>query len=225
MKISVNCHSSIQVDDLFFDPFKISSEPCDEFDTKLMKMTGEKRILGKNFKAKIVFLTHTHYDHLSEDDLLLVANDHTKFVAPLDAKDKLDALFPKNEKHFVVPNQKLNVGGVEIETFPAFNTNKNFHKPEYGWVGYKVNINGETCAVLGDCDALNEHKSLHPDVLFVPIGGTYTMNAAEAAALTNTIRPKMVVPVHYNTLVGSKEDEKIFASNLDPSIALCPLVK
>ena len=38
----------------------------------------------------------------------------------------------------------------------------------------------------------------------VPIGGTYTMNAKQAAGLINEIRPDVAIPVHYGSVVGGK---------------------
>jgi len=40
------------------------------------------------------------------------------------------------------------------------------------------------------------------------------MNAKEASELTNIINPNLVIPVHYNDIVGNKEDEKIFLKGL-----------
>lgn len=42
-------------------------------------------------------------------------------------------------------------------------------------------------------------------MLFVPIGGTYTMDYKEAADYTNSIKPKYVIPIHYGTIVGKKK--------------------
>ena len=44
------------------------------------------------------------------------------------------------------------------------------------------------------------------------------MTANEAATLVNIIKPDLVIPTHYNAIVGSKEDEKIFIKNLDKNI-------
>lgn len=38
-----------------------------------------------------------------------------------------------------------------------------------------------------------------PDVLFVPIGGTYTLDAQEAEGLIARLRPRVVIPMHYRT--------------------------
>lgn len=35
------------------------------------------------------------------------------------------------------------------------------------------------------------------DILFIPIGGTYTINGKQAAALINDIEPKIIIPMHY----------------------------
>ena len=194
--IFINAHSSIQIGDIFFDPFKITNN------TK---------------KASMIFITHTHYDHLSIEDINKVITSDTIIIAPHDAKDTLQEHY-SNKVYYVKPNEILNINNIKIETFAAYNINKNFHKKEYNWVGYKVEINGTTYTIVGDTDATPELESLHTDVLFVPIGGTYTMSAKEAANLANTIKPDLVIPMHYNEIVGSKEDEKIFIKNLDKNI-------
>lgn len=89
--------------------------------------------------------------------------------------------------------------------------------------GFKVTIRGVTYTICGDTDATDELKTIKTDVLLVPIGGTYTMDAKEAALLTNIIRPKLVIPTHYNTIpqtATKKQAEPEFKSNLDPSIPL-----
>ena len=52
----------------------------------------------------------------------------------------------------------------------------------------------------------------------VPIGGTYTMNHKEAAALINKIKPKYVIPTHYGSLVGDKLDGERFMQLVDKNI-------
>jgi len=45
----------------------------------------------------------------------------------------------------------------------------------------------------------------------LPVGGTYTMNADEAAEATGFINPKQAVPYHWGDIVGDKNDAKRFA--------------
>lgn len=193
--ININSHSSIQIDNMFFDPFET------DFVTK---------------KAKYIFLTHTHYDHLSINDIKNVMTEETIFIAPPDAKEKLEEF--NNEIIYVNQNEKYELDDFEFETFPAYNLDKNFHKKENNWVGYKVYKNGVSYAILGDTDATPELEKLSCDILFIPVGGTYTMNAIEAAELTNKIKPQIAIPTHYGSIVGVKKDSKVFAENLDEDI-------
>ena len=197
MNIKINTHSSIQIDDMAFDPY----------DADKIK-----------FKAKYIFITHTHYDHLDIPSIKSFSNKKTIFIAPYDAKETLELHFD-NKIIYVKPYDEINLETCQVEVLPSYNINKDFHKKESNWVGYKVIKDGVVYAVLGDTDATPELKKLKAiDVLFVPIGGTYTMNAKEAATLSNKIKPKLVVPVHYGTVVGTKADEKEFLKNLDKKI-------
>lgn len=218
MKISINSHSSIRVDDMIFDPFDISDKSSVCYDTKASKFAGDINLIRDNFKAKIIFLTHTHFDHLSIDDIKKVAGIDTIFVAPKDAERELSKFYPKNERYFVMPGVQFGIGNLKIETIPAYNIGKKFHPKENNWLGYKIEVDGETFAVLGDCDKISEHENLKCDVLFVPIGGTYTTDAAEAADLANAVRPKIAVPTHFGKIVGTKADGVTFEKLLDPSI-------
>ena len=55
---------------------------------------------------------------------------------------------------------------------------------------------------------------------FLPIGGTYTMTAAEAASFANELKPKVVVPIHYGLVVGDEKDLNQFSSLLNKEIQL-----
>ena len=101
---------------------------------------------------------------------------------------------------------------------PAYNKNKQFHPKEKEWVGYIIKMEGTTYYIAGDTDYTKEASKVKCDVAFVPIGGTYTMNYVEAAALINKIKPKYVIPIHYGTIVGNPEDGILFKELLDKKI-------
>ena len=63
-----------------------------------------------------------------------------------------------------------------------------------------------------------DNKKVKCDVAFVPVGGTYTMTASEAADLVNIINPKYAVPIHYGSIVGTKEDANKFVNSLNSGI-------
>ena len=81
--------------------------------------------------------------------------------------------------------------------------------------------------ICGDSDNTPELNSVKCDVLLVPIGGTYTMNAKESAMLANSIKPRLVIPTHYNFVegTGNKKDEEEFINYLDENIEYKILIK
>lgn len=199
--IEVLYHSSIRINKektIYIDPFKIDRNYND---------------------ADIIFITHDHYDHYSEEDIDKVINENTVIVIPEELLTKvLKKGINKNAIITVKPNQKYMVQGIKFETVPAYNTNKIFHPKENGWVGYVIEINGIKYYIAGDTDITEENKKVKCDVAFVPVGGTYTMDFKEAAQLINIIKPKFAIPVHYGSVVGSKQDATDFIKLLYPTI-------
>ena len=53
-------------------------------------------------------------------------------------------------------------------------------------------------------------KKIKVDIALLPIGGTYTMDVAEAVEAVKAINPKVVIPMHYGEIVGSVEDAEKF---------------
>jgi len=50
-------------------------------------------------------------------------------------------------------------------------------------------------------------KEVNPTIVLIPVSGTYVMTAEEASkAINELIKPKIVIPMHYGTIVGNKED-------------------
>lgn len=202
MDIKVLCHSSIKIESegkiIYFDPFRIKEDKND---------------------ADIIAITHSHYDHFSEEDINKVKNEKTKIIVTSDLLDRtLELGFKKENITIVLPNNLYTVLGIEISTIPAYNTNKKFHPKDNNWVGYLLRLENQVIYISGDTDITEENKKVKCDIALVPIGGTYTMTYDEAAELINIIRPKLVIPTHYAEIVGEKEDAKKFQRLISSSI-------
>ena len=87
-----------------------------------------------------------------------------------------------------------------------------------------VTVEGRRVYVAGDTDDTPETRDVRSDAAFLPVGGTYTMTAAEAAALANAIRPQTAVPTHYGSIVGEKSDGSAVAAALDAGIQCVKLI-
>lgn len=156
-------------------------------------------------KADIILVTHDHFDHNSAEDIQKIKKEGTIVVAPANVAKKI-----KGTVKAVAPGQSFEIGGVKIETVPAYNINKNFHQKKEGWVGYIVTVDGIRIYHSGDTDYIPEMDNLKVDIALVCVGGTYTMTADEAAQAVNSFKPKVAVPMHYNTIVGTAADAERF---------------
>lgn len=199
--VEVLYHSSIRISEekvIYVDPFRIETSYSD---------------------ADIIFITHDHYDHYSEDDIDVIKKDTTVIVAPIGLKERiLRNGFKEDYIVSVEPGKSYNVGDSTFETVPAYNIIKSFHPKENNWVGYIIDIKGVRYYIAGDTDKTEESTKVECDVAMVPVGGTYTMDAKEAAELVNMIKPKIAVPIHYGSIVGTKQDAQDFIKMLDKNI-------
>ncbi len=199
--IEVLCHSSIKINKekiIYIDPFKVE----------------------KNYNdADLIFITHDHYDHYSEEDIQKVKKDNTKIIIPENVLSKaLKTGFKQSSIVTVEPNKRYIVEGIRFETVPSYNINKQFHPKENRWVGYIIELEGNKYYIAGDTDITPENRKIKCDVAFVPVGGTYTMDFKEAADLINEIQPKIAVPIHYGSIVGTKQDAIDFVNLLNKKI-------
>lgn len=197
--VTLNYHASIRIEKnnkvIYFDPYKIDDAKND---------------------ADYIFITHSHYDHYSESDIKKVMKGSTKFIVTSDLEDKVNALGTNNIT-VAYPEKNYTIDDLKVETIPSYNTNKTFHKKSYNWVGYNVEIDNVKYYVVGDSDITDELKKVKCDVIFIPVGGTYTMTDGEAAEVVNEIKPKYAVPIHYGE-VGSKTNAESFISKLNSEI-------
>jgi L-ascorbate metabolism protein UlaG (beta-lactamase superfamily) len=158
-------------------------------------------------KGDLILITHPHYDHFSPDDINKIVRNDSVIIGPLDIlKIKL------GKKIEIKPGQEINLNWVKIKAVPAYNINKHFHPKGNNWCGYIIEIEGNKIYIAGDTDFIPEMKNIVADIVILPVGGTYTMTAEEAANAVNTIKPKLAIPYHFGDIVGSEKDAKLFSS-------------
>ena len=174
--------------------------------------------------ADYVLITHAHYDHLSPEDYARVAGEKTVVVAPASMASEIAGLGAA-ATHLMAAGEKIELPGLTVEAVPAYNVEPErlaMHPQANGWLGYVITLDGEPTRYYdsGDTDQNADNEAVSCDVALVPIGGTYTCDPRQAAAFVNTLRPAVVVPTHYGSIVGTYDDFDAFAAAVDPAIAV-----
>ncbi len=185
------------VGNIYIDPFKLQAE---------------EDVYGKfesKEKADVIFITHSHYDHCSIEDIRKIVKDGTMIICPADVFSKFSKIDKKLDIKIANPGTRMEFfnGKLKFWAIPAYNINKSFHSKDEEWVGYVIQVNDTLIYHAGDTDLIPEMKNLSSmklDFAFLPIGGTFTMNAGEAAKAAGMIKPKFAVPIHYGSIDNTK---------------------
>ena len=85
-------------------------------------------------------------------------------------------------------------------------------------MGAKLAVDGARLYVAGDTDRNPDNMQVPCDVALVPVGGTYTMDAAQAAEFVNALQPRVAIPTHYGSVAGEPQDGEAFAAQVAPDI-------
>jgi L-ascorbate metabolism protein UlaG (beta-lactamase superfamily) len=136
--------------------------------------------LPKNLKADIVTVSHNHFDHNNIKAVSGMEDDQPPFV--------------------INGPGEYEVNKIEIIGFPTFHDNQKGNLRGKNTV-YTFKLEDLEICHLGDLGhSLSDEeieKLNQVDVLLVPVGGTYTIDAKKALEVINQIDPKIVIPMHY----------------------------
>ncbi|HUX77881.1 MAG TPA: MBL fold metallo-hydrolase [Anaerolineae bacterium] len=183
-------HASFRLDGpptIYFDPWRLKGQPP---------------------QADVILISHEHHDHCSPQDVKRITGPGTVIVASHGAAKGL-----RGDVRTLRAGERTTVGEVEIEAIPAYNVNKSYHPKQAGHVGFIVTVGGERIYFAGDTDRIPEMTSVRCDVALLPVGGTYTMDAEEAAQAATDIGPKVAVPMHWGAgVIGTHADAERFRS-------------
>lgn len=179
------------------------------------KITGKNVIYTDPFKirkkdtADIILITHDHYDHCSPEDVKKIQGSGTVIVTTPDCASKLSG-----DVRTVKPGDRVSVHDVEIEAVPSYNTDKQFHTKDREWVGFIFTVDGKRIYLAGDTDHIPEMKTFRVDIALLPVSGTYVMTADEAVQAALDMKPGIAIPMHFDSIVGTKNDAERFAEGL-----------
>jgi L-ascorbate metabolism protein UlaG (beta-lactamase superfamily) len=171
-------------------------------------------------KADLILATHNHQDHAKDVTVNRLRRKNTLVVGPKRCMKNLG-----KDIKVVEPGEHFAFKGIKIRVVDAYNTEKGnstrkVHHKGNG-VGYVLTAENKSIYHAGDTDFIPEMKKLgRVDVALLPIGGTFTMDLAEAVRASVAIKPRVVIPMH-----RSKADPQDFKKKVEKksNIKVVPL--
>ncbi|MBI3486332.1 MBL fold metallo-hydrolase [Candidatus Daviesbacteria bacterium] len=129
----------------------------------------------KDLEADLCLITHNHPDH---NNVSLVSENAVKITGP----------------------GEYEVKGVAVTGVSVFHDSENGAARGKNTV-YNVYIDNLNIAHLGDIgESLTEEKADEigsVDILLIPVGGVYTIDAKLAAEVVAELEPSIIIPMHY----------------------------
>lgn len=165
------------------------------------------RLKNPQKKADVILITHDHYDHFSPGDIEKILDLKTSIYGSKSLIGKT-----QNPVHVMKPGDTFTFKDIKIESVHSYNMDKGFHPKNLDNLGFIVTIDGMRIYHAGDTDFIPEMKNIHADVVLLPVGGIYTMDVMGAVDTVSAINPRIAIPMHYGTIVGSKEDAIRFSN-------------
>jgi len=166
---------------------------------------------------QVILLSHAHGDHLG-DTVALAKRTGAMVVANYEIGVWLQNNGVKNVA-------ALNPGGTYKDKLlqarlTIARHSSSFADGTYGGEanGFVVTIGKFKLYFAGDTDVFMDMQligDLGIDVALLPIGGKFTMGPDEALRAIQLVRPKVVIPMHYNTFPFIEQDAAAWGERVD----------
>ena len=167
----------------------------------------------EQFNPDGILLSHGHFDHI--EDALSIA---TRTKATVVASFELATHLQNQGAPTVYP---MNPGGPQTFAFGSARLTKAFHSSSHEGVylgqpcGIVLTTDDGVCVYhAGDTELFGDMALIgkfdKPRVAILPIGGTFTMDSAQALEAVKLIQPEVVIPMHYNTWPPIEQDPRAF---------------
>lgn len=160
-------------------------------------------------KVDFILVTHDHFDHFG-DTVAIAVRDKATLIATREVSVRPDVT--KAEVNAV----GANIGGTYTQDRVSFSLTPAVHSVDSGSpCGFVVRMDGKGIYQAGDTAVFGDMKLIPKlfgaiDVALLPIGGHYTMDETAAALAVEYLKPRVIIPIHYNTWPPIEANTSLF---------------
>jgi L-ascorbate metabolism protein UlaG (beta-lactamase superfamily) len=197
----------------------------------LLEITGPRLVLdpyltenphGRVALASVpcdyILCTHAHGDHIC-DALALAQLHRATLVAPYELAEHFAADASRPTTLDLMPGGGIDLPWGRIQMTPAIHSSaielrRGQNLPMGVASGYLIRAGGQSLYHAGDTALFGDMSLIGRqglDVALIPIGDFYTMGPTDALAALDLLRPRLAVPMHYNTTEKIRQDPHAFA--------------
>ena len=173
-------------------------------------------IAPADVRCEIVALTHAHHDHVGDAEAIARANDAI-IVGTFEVANWFDARGLCTEAMNV--GGTIHVGDTALTQLPASHSSSFADGAPGGVATGFIIESGATVYHMGDTGLLRDFRTVGEqweiDCLLVPIGDRFTMGPRAAAIAVEWVRPKLAIPMHYDTWPPVEADAAAFARDVE----------
>ena len=191
--------------------FQITSKEYSLLIDPFLSGNPAAKVKAEDVKATHIFVTHGHNDHLG--DAVSIA---TRCASTVYATVETSSCFPQTvrvERGQIGGFVRANFGGVKF-TAAAHGSSV----PGGLACGFLIELEGKKIYHAGDTGLIMDMKLLAEecvDVALLPIGDRFTMGPKDAVRAVDFIKPKRVIPMHYNTWPIIDQDPERFKKDTE----------
>lgn len=175
-------------------------------------------VRAEDIEPTTILVTHAHDDHVG-DAVKLADRTGAKVVAQVE----LAGFLAKKGCETITPNYggTASFDGGTVKLTLAWHTSSHSEGGPLGQpAGMIVRFAGRTIYFAGDTALFLDMQLIGDegiDVAVLPIGDFFTMGPADAVRAVKFIRPKVVIPCHYNTFPPIQQDAEAFKKAVEES--------